>query len=66
MSTVTPAAESFARQNETASGGPTSRKESLTRKGWNAFDVWQERVRRAAEAARSAHLEGRGAEPSAF
>jgi hypothetical protein len=66
MSTVTPAAETSARLNETANRGPASRKESLTRKGWNAFDVWQERVRRAAEGARSAHLEGRGEEPSAF
>jgi hypothetical protein len=34
-------------------GGPSVRKESRSRKGWTAFDVWQDRVRRAAEAART-------------
>jgi hypothetical protein len=39
-------------------GGPAVRKESRLRKGWTAFDVWQDRVRRAAEAARSnTHLD---------
>jgi hypothetical protein len=33
--------------------GPSMRRESRSRKGWTAFDVWQDRVRRAAEAARS-------------
>jgi len=34
-------------------GGPAVRRESRLRKGWTAFDVWQDRVRRAAEAART-------------
>ena len=33
-------------------GGPALRKESRVRKGWTFFDVWQDRVRRAAEAAK--------------
>jgi hypothetical protein len=65
MSTATLAP---AKTNETAQRERSMRKESLTRKGWNAFDVWQDRVRRAAEAARSAGLEGRPGprEPSSF
>ncbi|HVW67768.1 MAG TPA: hypothetical protein VHB68_02285 [Steroidobacteraceae bacterium] len=38
-------------------GGPALRKENRMRKGWTAFDVWQDRVRRAAEAARLAQVE---------
>lgn len=38
-------------------GGPAVRKENRIRKGWTAFDVWQDRVRRAAEAARLTHVE---------
>jgi hypothetical protein len=34
-------------------GGPALRKEFHMRKGWTFFDVWQDRVRRAAEAART-------------
>jgi hypothetical protein len=34
-------------------GGPALRKESRIRRGWTFFDVWQDRVRRAAEAART-------------
>ena len=44
--------------------GPSLRRESRVRKGWTVFDVWQDRVRRAAEAARLAHVETRAAEPS--
>ena len=43
-----------------ANGGPTGlslRRESRIRKGWTFFDVWQDRVRRAAEAARLASAE---------
>ena len=39
--------------NGGATGGPAVRRESRMRKGWTAFDVWQDRVRRAAEAART-------------
>lgn len=40
------------------SGGPMLRRESRLRKGWTAFDVWQDRVRRAAEAVKTqAHLD---------
>jgi|HubBroStandDraft_5_1064220.scaffolds.fasta_scaffold3003936_1 hypothetical protein len=49
-----------------ANGGPSGpyvRKEARIRKGWTAFDVWQDRVRRAAEAVRVAHLEPQAAEP---
>jgi hypothetical protein len=49
-----------------ANGGPTGpyvRKEARIRKGWTAFDVWQDRVRRAAEAVRVAHLEPQTVEP---
>jgi hypothetical protein len=62
MSTATLAP---AKTNETAQRERYMRKESLPRKGWNAFDVWQDRVRRAA---RSAGLEGRPGprEPSSF
>ena len=41
-----------------ANGGPAGpyvRKEARMRKGWTAFDVWQDRVRRAAEAVRVHH-----------
>lgn len=34
-------------------GGPSVRRESRLRKGWTAFDVWQDRVRRAAQADRT-------------
>jgi hypothetical protein len=44
--------------------GPSLRREARIRKGWTVFDVWQDRVRRAAEAARLAPLETQGAEPS--
>jgi hypothetical protein len=44
--------------------GPSVRRESRIRKGWTAFDVWQDRVRRAAEAARLPHIETRTGEPS--
>jgi hypothetical protein len=47
-----------------ANGGPSLRRESRIRKGWTVFDVWQDRVRRAAEAARLAHVETQAAEPS--
>jgi hypothetical protein len=50
-----------------ANGGPASpslRRESRIRKGWTVFDVWQDRVRRAAEAARLARVETQAAEPS--
>jgi hypothetical protein len=46
------------------SAGPSVRKESRMRKGWTAFDVWQDRVRRAAEAARRAQAESHIARPS--
>lgn len=50
-----------------ANGGPAGpyvrSKESRIRKGWTAFDVWQDRVRRAAEAARLPHLEAQTGEP---
>jgi hypothetical protein len=49
-----------------ANGGPAGpyiRKEARIRKGWTAFDVWQDRVRRAAEAGRAAHLEPQAAAP---
>ncbi len=51
----------------TANGGPAGpsmRKESRIRKGWTTFDVWQDRVRRAAEAARLPQIEARAAEPT--
>jgi hypothetical protein len=44
--------------------GPSIRKESRIRKGWTTFDVWQDRVRRAAEAARLPQIETRAAEPT--
>jgi hypothetical protein len=44
--------------------GPSLRRESRIRKGWTVFDVWQDRVRRAAEAARLAPVEARTAELS--
>jgi hypothetical protein len=44
--------------------GPSLRRESRVRKGWTVFDVWQDRVRRAAEAARLAHVETQAAELS--
>jgi hypothetical protein len=44
--------------------GPSLRRESRVRKGWTVFDVWQDRVRRAAEAARLAHVETHAAELS--
>jgi len=44
--------------------GPSLRRESRIRKGWTVFDVWQDRVRRAAEAARLAHVETQAAELS--
>ena len=34
-------------------GGPSVRREARMRKGWTWFDAWQDRVRRAAEAART-------------
>jgi hypothetical protein len=36
--------------------GPSMRRETRIRKGWTAFDVWQDRVRRAAEAVRLSHV----------
>jgi hypothetical protein len=33
------------------------------RKGWTAFDVWQDRVRRAAEAVRVQHVEAQAGAP---
>ena len=44
--------------------GPSLRKEARIRKGWTVFDVWQDRVRRAAEAARLPHVETHVASPS--
>jgi hypothetical protein len=44
--------------------GPSLRRESRIRKGWTVFDVWQDRVRRAAEAARLAPVEAQTAELS--
>ena len=52
-----------------ANGGPAGpyvRKEARLRKGWTAFDVWQDRVRRAAEAVRVQHLETQAMEPRRF
>jgi hypothetical protein len=49
-----------------ANGGPSGpyvRKEARIRKGWTAFDVWQDRVRRAADAVRVVHLETQAAQP---
>ena len=49
-----------------ANGGPAGpyvRKEARIRKGWTAFDVWQDRVRRAAESVRVQHLETQAMEP---
>jgi hypothetical protein len=49
-----------------ANGGPAGpyvRKEARIRKGWTAFDVWQDRVRRAAEAVRVQPLETHSVEP---
>ena len=59
MSTLSPAFYFGAGNvaNGGPAGGPALRKESRIRKGWTAFDVWQDRVRRAAEAARLAHVE---------
>ncbi len=51
----------------TANGGPSGpsmRREARVRKGWTTFDVWQDRVRRAAEAARLPQIETRAAEPT--
>lgn len=39
--------------NGGAAGGPSLRREARIRKGWTFFDVWQDRVRRAAESART-------------
>lgn len=36
-------------------GGPSVRREARMRKGWTWFDVWQDRVRRAASRTESAH-----------
>ena len=44
--------------------GPSLRKEARIRKGWTVFDVWQDRVRRAAEAARLPPVETHVASPS--
>jgi hypothetical protein len=44
--------------------GPSLRRETRIRKGWTVFDVWQDRVRRAAEAARLTPLQTKGAELS--
>ncbi len=52
-----------------ANGGPAGpyvRKEARIRKGWTAFDVWQDRVRRAAEAVSVKHLETQAMEPRRF
>jgi hypothetical protein len=49
-----------------ANGGPSGpyvRREARLRKGWTAFDVWQDRVRRAAEAVRVPHLETQSGAP---
>jgi hypothetical protein len=49
-----------------ANGGPSGpyiRKEARARKGWTAFDVWQDRVRRAAEAVGVTHLETQATQP---
>ncbi len=43
-----------AQKSTSADRGGSARNEPPVRKGWNAFDVWQDRVRRAAEGARSA------------
>jgi hypothetical protein len=55
MSTVKPSFHFGAGNlaNGGTAGGPTVRRESRIRKGWTFFDVWQDRVRRAAEAART-------------
>lgn len=64
MSTLTPTAP-LAGSHSLANGTLATRKESRVRKGWNAFDVWQDRVRRAAaEAARSAQLDAHTAGPA--
>jgi hypothetical protein len=44
--------------NGGAAGGPSVRRETRMRKGWTFFDVWQDRVRSAAAAARtSTHID---------
>jgi hypothetical protein len=44
--------------NGGTAGGLSVRREARIRKGWTFFDVWQERVRRAAESARtSTHID---------
>ncbi len=58
MATVTTLSESQPVNIEVETGGPAVRKESRVRKGWNAFDVWQDRIRRAADTARDAQLQG--------